>query len=43
MVLPDNSTVADTMLPRLREIVTCDHLPPMLPATHPLALGLAAR
>ena len=43
MVLPDNSTVAETMPPRLKEIVTSGHLPPMLPATHPIALGPAAQ
>ncbi len=39
MVLPDNSTVGENMLPRLREIITSGHLPPMLPAAHPIALG----
>ena len=39
MVLPDNTTVGENMLPRLREIVASGHLPPMLPASHPIALG----
>ena len=39
MVLPDNTTVGENMLPRLREIVASGHLPPMLPAAHPIALG----
>ena len=39
MVLPGNSTVGENMLPRLREIITSGHLPPMLPAAHPIALG----
>ena len=43
MVLPDNSTVGETMLPRLREIITSGHLPPMLPAANPIALGPPSR
>lgn len=39
MVLPDNITVGENMPPRLREIVASGHLPPMLPAAHPIALG----
>ena len=39
MVLPDNTTAGENMLPRLREINTSGHLPPMLPAAHPIALG----
>ena len=39
MVLPDNTTVGENMLPRLREIVASGHLPLMLPAAHPIALG----
>ena len=39
MVLPGNSTVGENMLLRLREIITSGHLPPMLPAAHPIALG----
>ena len=34
-----NTTVGENMLPRLREIVASGHLPPMLPAAHPIALG----
>ena len=43
MVLPDNSTVAETMLARLREIIMSGHLPPMRPATRPIASGPAAQ
>ena len=39
MVLPDNTTVGENMLPRLREIIASGHLPPMLPTAHPIALG----
>ena len=39
MVLPDNTTVGENMLPGLREIIASGHLPPMLPTAHPIALG----
>ena len=31
MVLPDNSTIAEVLIPRLQEAVTTGKLPPMLP------------
>jgi hypothetical protein len=39
MGLPGNSAVAENILPRLREIITSGHLPPMLPAGSPMPGG----
>ena len=38
MGLPDNTTVGENVLPRLRKIITSGHLPLMLPAAHSITL-----
>ena len=41
IVLPDNSTVGETMLPQLEDTYRTGEMPPMLPATPPRSLPAA--
>lgn len=41
IVLPDNSTVGETLLPQLEDTYRTGEMPPMLPATPPMSLPAA--